>query len=173
MAAALAACMALVGFTFGERIIQLVSGGQVTIGQGYGTITMSDGYDQQGNPTVIALEERLSEIRYQLESLESQLRLYDNQVDYSTVNLDIQEIVQDSDFTPTEPEGFGARVQKGLSKNLASLAEGAVSFAVAVITLSPFWLPLLVIALSLLFVIRRAAKQKKDSRPKEKPEEKS
>ena len=122
---------------------------------------------------VIVLEERLSEIRYQLESLESQLRLYDNQVDYSTVNLDIQEIVQDSDFTPTEPEGFGARVQKGLSKNLASLAEGAVSFAVAVITLSPFWLPLLVIALSLLFVIRRAAKQKKDSRPKEKPEEKS
>ena len=123
--------------------------------------------------SVIALEERLSEIRYQLESLESQLRLYDNQVDYSTVNLDIQEIVQDSDFTPTEPEGFGARVQKGLSKNLASLAEGAVSFAVAVITLSPFWLPLLVIALSLLFVIRRAAKQKEDSSPKEKPEEKS
>lgn len=62
LAAALAACLALVGFTWGERIIQLMSGGQVTIGQtgiggGYGTVTMSDGYDEQGNPTVIALEE--------------------------------------------------------------------------------------------------------------------
>ena len=62
LAAALAACLALVGFTWGEQIIQLISGGQVTIGQtgiggGYGTVTMSDGYDEDGNPTVIALEE--------------------------------------------------------------------------------------------------------------------
>ena len=62
LAAALAACLALVGFTWGEQIIQLMSGGQVVIGQtgmggGYGTVTMSDGYDEAGNPTVIALEE--------------------------------------------------------------------------------------------------------------------
>ena len=62
LAAALCACLALVGFTWGERIIQLMSSGQVTIGQtgtggGYGTVTMSDGYDEEGNPTVIALEE--------------------------------------------------------------------------------------------------------------------
>ena len=57
LAAALAACVALVGFTWGEQIVQLMSGGQVTIGHGYGTVSMSDGYDQQGNPTIIALEE--------------------------------------------------------------------------------------------------------------------
>lgn len=62
LAAALAACLALVGFTWGEQIIQLMSGGQVIIGQtgiggGYGTVTMSDGYDEEGNPTVIAQEE--------------------------------------------------------------------------------------------------------------------
>lgn len=57
LAAALAACLALVGFAWGEQMIQLISGGQVTIGHGYGTVTMSDGYDEQGNPTVIALEE--------------------------------------------------------------------------------------------------------------------
>lgn len=62
LAAALAACLALVGFTWGEQIIQLMSGGQVIIGQteiggGYGTVIMSDGYDKEGNPTVIALEE--------------------------------------------------------------------------------------------------------------------
>ena len=36
---------------------------------------------------VIALEKRLSEIRYDLESMESQLRLYDNQVEYSILRL--------------------------------------------------------------------------------------
>ena len=57
LVAALVACLALVGFAWGEKIVQLVSGGQVTIGNGYGTVTMSDGYDQQGNPTILALEE--------------------------------------------------------------------------------------------------------------------
>lgn len=62
LAAALAACVALVGFAWGDQIIQLMSGGQVIIGQtgigeGYGTVIMSGGYDEEGNPTVIALEE--------------------------------------------------------------------------------------------------------------------
>ncbi|MDE6406830.1 MAG: DUF4349 domain-containing protein, partial [Lachnospiraceae bacterium] len=33
---------------------------------------------------IIAIEGRLSEVRYQIESMESQLRTYDNQIDYST-----------------------------------------------------------------------------------------
>ena len=37
--------------------------------------------------SIIALEERLSDIRYELESYESQLRLYDNQIEYSQVTL--------------------------------------------------------------------------------------
>ena len=36
---------------------------------------------------IIALESRLTEVRYQLESMESQLRTMDNQVNYSTVYL--------------------------------------------------------------------------------------
>ena len=54
---------------------------------------------------VIALEERLSEIRYQLESMESQLKLYDNQVDYSTVSIHISEVAV---YTPTGSQSVGA-----------------------------------------------------------------
>ena len=54
--------------------------------------------------TVITLEQRLSDIRYQLESMESQLRLYDNQVDYSTVYLSISEVTA---YTPVTPETSG------------------------------------------------------------------
>ena len=61
LAAALAACLALAGWTYGEQIIHLLSGGQVirggTGGAGYGTVIMSDGYDENGNPTIISLED--------------------------------------------------------------------------------------------------------------------
>ena len=111
--------------------------------------------------SVIALEERLSEIRYQLESMESQLRLYDNQVEYSTVSLALQEIVQDSEFTPTEPESFEQRIRKGLSRNLERLGEGGENFLISVITLSPFWLPLLAAAAIIFFIIRKGVSSKK------------
>ncbi len=43
---------------------------------------------------MIMLESRLSEVRYQIESMERQLRTYDNQVEYSTVYLSITEVVE-------------------------------------------------------------------------------
>ena len=52
---------ALAGWSYGEQIIHLLSGGQVirggTGGAGYGTVIMSDGYDENGNPTIISLED--------------------------------------------------------------------------------------------------------------------
>ena len=37
--------------------VVLLNGGQVTIGAGYGTVQMSDGYDEQGNPVILSLEQ--------------------------------------------------------------------------------------------------------------------
>ena len=60
LAAALAACLALAGWTYGERIYQFISGSQVTIsgsaGMGSGTVTLSAGLDEYGDPTIITLE---------------------------------------------------------------------------------------------------------------------
>ena len=46
-AVAAAACLGLVAWTWGERIYQMASGGQVTIGEGYGSVTMSDGKGEE------------------------------------------------------------------------------------------------------------------------------
>ena len=60
LAAVLAACLALAGWGYGERIYQFISGSQVTIsgsgGMGSGTVIMSDGRDENGDPTIITLE---------------------------------------------------------------------------------------------------------------------
>ena len=48
--------------------------------------------------TLIALEQRLSDVRYEIESIERNLRNYDMQIKYSTVNLDLREVEV---YTPT------------------------------------------------------------------------
>lgn len=101
---------------------------------------------------VIALEERLSEIRYELESMESQLRLYDNQVDYSTVYIDIREVRV---FTPTEPESVGTRIRNGFSDNLEALGTFATDTFIAIVSGSPIWVPVLLILAAVLILIRR------------------
>ena len=42
--------------------------------------------------SLIALESRLSEVRYEIESIERNLRNLDQRIAYSTVNLEIQEV---------------------------------------------------------------------------------
>ena len=43
----------------------------------------------QSMEDILAIQTQLTQVRYEIESYESQLRVYDNQVDYSTVYLDI------------------------------------------------------------------------------------
>ena len=73
---------------------------------------------------VVALEARLSEIRYELESYTSQLRLYDNQVHYSTVSIYMREV---KDLTPTAPDSIGTRIQKGFNRSLNNLGEAVTA----------------------------------------------
>lgn len=80
--------------------------------------------------SAIALEKRPSEIRYQLGSMESQFRLYDNRVDCSTACLSANEVKGAVSFAPAEPEGLGQRIQKGFSKNLNSVSQGLTNFLI-------------------------------------------
>ena len=109
--------------------------------------------------SVIALEERLSEIRYQLESMESQLRLHDNQVDYSTVNLYVHEIKEAASFTPTEPEGIGQRIGKGFTKNLNAVSRGVTGFIIWFLAASPIWVPLAAAVIVILLILRRSKRR--------------
>lgn len=101
--------------------------------------------------SVIALEERLSEIRYELESMESQLRLYDNQVDYSTVELSIDEVTV---YTPTSPETVGERIRNGFARSLENVSEFCVNFFVNLVSTSPVWVPILILALIVLGILK-------------------
>lgn len=121
---------------------------------------------------VIALEERLSEIRYQLESMESQLKLYDNQVDYSTVSIRISEVAV---YTPTGSQSVGTRIRDGFKRNLSSVKTTVVDLFVLVASTLPIWLPAILVfaaaAAGIRYYIGRNSsgeKGKKDEKPKKK-----
>lgn len=100
---------------------------------------------------VVALEARLSEIRYELESYTSQLRLYDNQVDYSTVSINMREV---KDLTPTAPDSIGTRIQKGFNRSLNNLGEAGTDLIVWIASNSPILLVLAVIIATVVLFVR-------------------
>ena len=73
--------------------------------------------------TLIALEQRLSDVRYEIESIERNLRNYDMQIKYSTVNLDLREVEV---YTPTVPvrRTFGQKLADSLSDGWNGFTRG-------------------------------------------------
>lgn len=87
---------------------------------------------------IIAIEERLSNVRYQIESMESQIRTYDNLIDYSTVTIQIQEVIK---YTPEIVEfTMWERMSYGLKESLEKVKIGLQDFAVTFVSSLPFLL---------------------------------
>lgn len=100
---------------------------------------------------LITIESRMSEVRYELESIESQLRTYDNQVDYSTVNIDVQEVVE---YTAPKKGTVGERIAEGLKENLADIGIFLEDATVWFVTNIPTFLLLAVFAIIIILIIK-------------------
>ena len=107
---------------------------------------------------IITVEERLSEVRYQLESIESTLRSYDNRVNYSTVYLDITEVTQ---FTPTEEKGVIQRIGEGFVKSCKSVWNAIVEFFVWFIIHIPQIVLLAILVVVIVVIVKKVKNKKK------------
>lgn len=104
---------------------------------------------------VLALESKLSSLRYEINSYESQLRTYDNLIDYSTVNIQIYEV----EYEAKAPDTIGRRIRNGLSRNLYAIRNFFVNLFVLLVSSLPI-LVLLAAALGILILlIKKLAKR--------------
>lgn len=110
---------------------------------------------------IIAIETRLSEVRYELESIKSSLKVYDNQVDYSTVYLNLSEVKVAS---ATGESSFADRISSGLKSNILGLGRFIEDTAIFIITELPVLIVLLIpigiIALLVRKLVRRIQSRK-------------
>ena len=107
---------------------------------------------------LLEVEARLTDVRYELESVTSRLNVLKNQVSYSTVNLSIDEVVE---YTPVEEETFWQRISGGFMDSLKGIGDGVVEVTVFVLANLPYLVLLAVCAVAVIFLAKRTIRRKK------------
>lgn len=111
---------------------------------------------------LLQLEKRLTEVHTDLEKVTSQLKVYDNLVDYGTVQLDISEV---KEYTPAEEPGFWERITTGFETSVRNtgliLEELLIFFVCAIPYLTPPTVVLAVAALIVIVIIRSKKRKSK------------
>lgn len=109
---------------------------------------------------IIAINEQLTDVRYRLESMESQLRTYDNKIQYSTVYLYIDEVER---YEPVAAKSAGERIKEGFVRNLHKVGDGISNFCIEFVIALPIILTFAVIAgicIVIMLVIIKAGEKK-------------
>ena len=107
---------------------------------------------------LLEIEARLSEVRSELENYASQKRLSDNQIDYATIYIAIEEV---QEYTPTEEPSLWERIRDGFKDNLEGVGEGLLDVLVWFIVSIPTLVVLAVVVLILVLIVRRIRRRRK------------
>lgn len=110
---------------------------------------------------LLQIESRLTDVRTELEEVTSQLRLYDNLVDYATVYLSINEV---KEYTVVEePETIWQRIGGGFMQSLKNLGTFFTELFVFLIVALPYLIPLGVVITVIILLATKRKKTKKDT----------
>ncbi|MBR3978560.1 MAG: DUF4349 domain-containing protein [Oscillospiraceae bacterium] len=108
---------------------------------------------------LLEIEERLTEVRTELEEITSQLRVMDNQVNYGTVNLSVSEV---KEYTVVEePETVWQRIGTGFKQSLKSIGNGFTEIFVFIVANLPHLVLWAIAGVGIWLIIRIARKKKK------------
>ncbi len=103
---------------------------------------------------MMAIEDHLTDIRYQIDSMESQLRTYDNMVDYSTVNIFVTEVIEYTPVIEVEEKSAWQRMSEGFVYSVKDVAYDIKEFFINLVIDLPYILLFLVKVAIVLLVLR-------------------
>ena len=106
-------------------------------------------------------------MRYEIESIERNLRNLDMQISYSTVSVDLQEVEV---YTPTAPvqRTFGEKLSDAFASGWRSFTRGIQRFVIGMAEALPALIILIVLVAAAIIVVRRIIKKR---RAKQQPPE--
>ena len=119
---------------------------------------------------LLAIESKLSDVRYELENYGSQLRMLDNQIDYSTVNVDVDEVKR---VTDTGEKSFFGEIKERFGDSLYTVGRDMRRFVILVLGSLPIlivWAVIIIVVVLAVKKIRKGRKQKKEEKKAEKTE---
>ena len=107
---------------------------------------------------LLEIEARLTDVRYELENVTSQLRVLANKVDYATVYLYISQVKV---YTEVEEQTVWQRIGSGFKQNLVDIGEDAEDFFVWLVTYSPQLIVFALVAAVAITLLRRRSLKRK------------
>ena len=114
---------------------------------------------------LLEIQARLTEVRSALESIHSQLKVLQNQVNYATIELYINQVKA---YTEVEEQTVWQRIGSGFKRNLQNIGEDLVDFFVWAVTYSPQLILWVGIFAVVIVVLRRSFRKRKVNKaPKE------
>lgn len=117
---------------------------------------------------ILTLQERLTSVRYEMESLESRLMSYDSLIAFSKVTMTVSEVERE---TPVENESFGQEVSRRFKESLQDVGDGLRTFAAWFIGDFPIifvWLLIIVvIPLVIVLIVLKSIRKRKNKKAAE------
>ncbi len=112
---------------------------------------------------IITIEEKLTDLRYRIESLQSTLKNWDRQVSYSTISLDVEEVQEYTPETPAAKASYGQRMWSALKSSLRDIGTFFSGLLIWLVAALPV-LTLLAVCVYVLVVIIRLCRRKRAAR---------
>ncbi len=113
---------------------------------------------------IIELEKALSDVNYQIEELTGSLRQYDSLIDYSTVTIQLVEVVKTTELK-SEPVNLGGRIIRQFQDSMTALGAMGEALLVFFIGCSPILILLAVVFAAVFLVLRTKKKRLKKAKP--------
>lgn len=107
---------------------------------------------------LLLIEERLTNVRTELEEVTSQMRIFDNMVDYGTVYLSVTEV---QEFTPVQDETVWQKIGSGIVENWRNLCDGAEAVFVFLVVSLPYCIPIGAAVLITVIAVKLATRKTK------------
>lgn len=111
---------------------------------------------------IIVIEQHLTELRYEIESYASTLKLIDNKVNYSTVTLDISEVNR---IVPVEQNPtLWTRMKDGFADTWYDIKDGLADFSVWFVTNLLYLIIWAVIIVATVVIVKKVIRAKRVKR---------
>ncbi|MBQ6753512.1 MAG: DUF4349 domain-containing protein [Clostridia bacterium] len=115
-----------------------------------------------GLSEILEIQDRLTNVRSQIEYYQSLMNTYDNELEYSTVSIDVNEVKHEV----VSGEGFWARIGAGLKESFYNVGTGIANFFSWVIIHIPYLLILGVILFAICVIIKKLKAKRKTKKEK-------
>lgn len=115
-----------------------------------------------GLSEILEIQDRLTSVRSQIEYYQSLMNTYDNELEYSTVSIDVNEVKHEI----VSGEGFWAKIGLGLKESLYNVGMGIANFFSWIVIHIPYLLILAVVLFAFCAIIKKLIAKRKTKKEK-------